>query len=170
MTTIKDRFFGFKSARCARVAVVAVAAVLGLASQTAAAGEFHGAVATKSHYGAIFQIDSGSNGAIKKTINNVENLLNDPRLKGKIKIELIANSKGYAIYVKNNGFEKKLSGLQKQGVILAQCNNTLHELHVNRSELYPFVSIVPSGMGEITLRESEGWAYIHPSAPGHEAF
>ena len=169
MGSKNHRRAGFRSARNALGMAMLGAVVLGFAGQAAAAG-FHGAVATKSSYGAIFQIDNGNDGAIKKTINNVENLLQDPRLKGKVHIELIANSKGYAIYVRNNGFEKKLRALQKQGVILAQCNNTLRELHVKRSTLYPFVSIVPSGMGEITLRESEGWAYIHPSSPSHASF
>lgn len=123
------------------------------------------AAATQAHYGAIFQIDSGSPGAIKKTLNNIENLLHDPRLKGKVQVELIANAQGFAAYVKNNGFEQKLQSLQQQGVLLAQCANALRELHVDRKDLYPFITVVPSGMGEITIREAQGWAYIHPSAP-----
>ena len=136
---------------------------------TAQAGEFHGAQATKSHYGAIFHLDSGGDKAIKKTLNNIENLLHDPRLKGKIQVELLANSKGYDVYVKNNGFKKKLEHLRKEGVILAQCSNTLHELHIDRKDLYPFISLVPSGVGEITIRESQGWAYIHPVPPANES-
>lgn len=138
---------------------------LSFAGAAGAAQGFAGAQATKAHYGAIFQIDAGSEGTIKKTLNNIENLLHDPRLKGKVQIELIANSKGFAVYAKHNGFEKKLRALQKDGVILSQCANTLRELHVDRSDLYPFVSIVPSGMGEITIREAQGWAYIHPTPP-----
>lgn len=136
---------------------------------TAYAGGFHGATASKAHYGAIFHLDSGGNKAIKKTLNNIENLLHDPRLKGKIKIELLANSKGFDVYVRNNGFEKKLEQLQKEGVILAQCANTLRELHVDRKDLYPFISVVPSGVGEITIREAEGWAYIHPAPPPEDS-
>ena len=66
---------------------------------------------------------------------------------------------------KLNGFEKRLRDLQAHGVMLSQCANTLRELHVDRGNLYDFIRIVPSGMGEITIRESQGWAYIHPSAP-----
>ena len=135
------------------------------AGSAAATPQFHGAVADKAHYGAIFQIDSGNEKGIKKTLNNIENLLGDPRLKGKISVELVANSKGFNTYVIGNGFEKRLRHLQEEGVILAQCSNTLHELHVDRKDLYPFITIVPSGMGEITIRERQGWAYIHPSAP-----
>ena len=137
-----------------------------LLSGAASAGTgFTGAKADKDHYNVIFHIDAGGEATIKKTLNNINNLLNDPRLKGKVSVELLANSKGFAVYVKNNGFEEKLKHLQKQGVILSQCANTLKELHVDRNDLYPFISIVPSGMGEITIRESEGWAYIHPTPP-----
>ena len=117
------------------------------------------------HYGVVVQLDNGGPLAIKKTLTNIENLLNDPRLKGHITVELVANSKGYDVYVKGNGVEERLKKLQEEGVILAQCANTLKELHVDRSDLYPFITIVPSGMGEITLREAQGWAYIHPGAP-----
>lgn len=136
-----------------------------------AAGQVQAGVAvpaaSNSHheYGAIFHLDSGGDHAIKKTLNNIENLLKDPRVKGHIHIELLANSKGYDVYVKNNGFENKLKHLQKEGVILAQCANTLREKHINRNNLYSFIKLVPSGVGEITLRESEGWAYIHPAPP-----
>jgi hypothetical protein len=126
---------------------------------------FNGAVADKAHYGAIFQIDSGNGTGIKKTLNNIENLLHDPRVAGKITVELIANSTGFNAYALNNGFEKQLRHLQSEGVILAQCSNTLRELHVDRKDLYPFITVVPSGVGEITLREAEGWAYIHPTPP-----
>lgn len=129
---------------------------------------FVGAKADKSQYNVIFHIDAGGEATIKKTLNNIENLLNDPRLKGKVNVELLANSKGFAVYVKNNGFEEKLRHLQKEGVILSQCSNTLKELHVDRNNLYPFISIVPSGMGEITIRESQGWAYIHPTPPDNQ--
>jgi len=150
---------------CLRYLVVP-AFVLGVAASAFAGQTFHGAAATKSSYGVIFHIDGGDEATIKKTLNNVENLLHDPRFKGKrLRIELLANSKGFAVYVKNNGFEKRLKELKAHGVILSQCANTLHELHVDRGDLYGFINIVPSGMGEITIRESQGWAYIHPSTP-----
>jgi uncharacterized protein len=125
-----------------------------------------GAQPTKAAYGVIFQVDQGGQGAIKKTLNNIKNILNDPRFKGrKLRVELIANSRGFAVYVKGNGFEKELQQLKADGVELAQCANTLRELHVDQHNLYGFITVVPSGMGEIVIREAQGWAYIHPSAP-----
>lgn len=149
----------------ARQAVALLIVSVGFAAATQAAEPSEVAQSTRDHYGAIFQIDSGSPGAIKKTLNNIQNLLGDPRVKGKITIELIANAQGFAAYVKNNGFEDRLKKLQSEGVILSQCANTLRELHIDRKDLYPFIQVVPSGMGEITLREAQGWAYIHPTPP-----
>ncbi|MEO6146938.1 MAG: hypothetical protein ABIT70_07780 [Sulfuriferula sp.] len=149
-------------------AAALLAASLPLTAAAGPAGDFHGAVPDKAQYNVIFHLDSGGTPAIKKTLNNIENILHDPRLAGKLHVELIANSKGFDVYVKNNGFEEKLKHLQAQGVILAQCANTLKELHIDRKDLYPFISIVPSGMGEITIREAQGWAYVHPSAPAEQ--
>ena len=126
-------------------------------------GTFQGAAATKPMYKAIFQLDSASPKTMKKTLNNIKNALQDPRLKDKVKIELIANSMGYKAYLKGNGFEKLLRQLQAQGVILAQCSNTLRELKIDKKTLYPFISFVPSAAGELIIREGNGWAYVHPS-------
>lgn len=154
------------SSRIKTSTIAVVAAALGLSAGQALAGVSVPAKSNPHHeYGAIFQLDSGGDHAIKKTLNNIENLLGDPRVKGHIHVELLANSKGYDVYVKNNGFEKKLEHLKKEGVILAQCANTLRELHIDRKDLYSFITMVPSGVGEITLRESNGWAYIHPAPP-----
>ncbi len=146
-------------------ATALLAACLPLSAAAGTSGNYQGAMPNKAQYNVIFHLDAGGVPAIKKTLNNIENILHDPRLAGKLHVELIANSKGFDVYVKNNGFEDKLKHLQAEGVILAQCANTLKELHVDRNDLYPFISIVPSGMGEITIREAQGWAYIHPSAP-----
>jgi len=124
--------------------------------------EFHGAKATKSHYNAIYQLDVNNKAVMGRTLRNIENVLNDPRLKGKLTIELIAYAGGTNIYFKGNEFGKKLKELKDKGVILAQCNNTLHERHISKSKLYPFVSIVPSGNGELIIREAEGWSVVKP--------
>ncbi|HKK05062.1 MAG TPA: hypothetical protein VKA50_04370 [Gammaproteobacteria bacterium] len=143
-----------------------VGAALAFSAGPALAATSTPAPANPHHeYGAIFHLDSGGDHAIKKTLNNIENLLNDPRVKGHIQVELLANSNGFDVYVKNNGFKKKLEHLKKEGVILAQCSNTLREKHIDRKHLYSFITMVPSGVGEITLRESQGWAYIHPAPP-----
>ncbi len=113
-------------------------------------------------YKALYVIDVNKRAVMKKTINNIKNLLNDPRVKGHIRVELLAFSPGVHIYFKRNGFKNALLELKKDGVEIAECANTLYELHIPPSKLYSFVKMVPSAQGEIVIREAEGWAYLKP--------
>lgn len=123
---------------------------------------FKGATASKKSYKAIFQLDTNDPKIITKTIRNINNALNDPRLEGKLQIELIAFSGGTDAYLKQSAYEDDLSKLVRRGVIVTQCNNTLRERKIDPSEIYNFIAIVPSGVGELIVRESDGWAVIKP--------
>ena len=123
---------------------------------------FMGAKATRKTYHAIYQSDKNDPKVIEKTIRNINNALNDPRLSGKIQIELIAFSGGTDAFIKGGKYEEDLKALVEKGVIIAQCNNTLHERKISRDQLYDFIAIVPSGNGELIIRQAEGWAGIKP--------
>ncbi len=117
----------------------------------------------RARYRAIFHVDSNAPGVFQKTLNNVRNLLEDPRLKGQVEAEILANGGGYELYERGNGLEEDLRALAGRGVILAQCGNTLRALKIDPATLYPFVGVVPSAMGELVIRQGDGWACIHPS-------
>lgn len=124
--------------------------------------DFTGAKATLKNYKALYILNSGDEKKMTGTLRNMKNALEDPRLKGKLDLELIVFGDGVAVYDKNGSFEKTLRELQARGVILAQCENTLRERHIDKSSLYDFISFVPSGNGEIIIREYQGWAVVHP--------
>jgi uncharacterized protein len=124
--------------------------------------EFTGAKATLKEYHAIYQIDENNPDIFKKAIRNIINALNDPRLAGKIKIELIAYAGGTAINLKANNYGDQLKDLIERGVIVAQCHNSLVEQKISPDQVYDFVAIVPSGNGELILRQAEGWAVVKP--------
>lgn len=123
---------------------------------------FTGATAKQKQYHAIYQMDTNDPKIIEKTFRNISNSLNDPRLSGKIKIELIAFSGGTDAYMKGSKYEDDLKALVQKGVIVAQCNNTLKERKISRDQLYDFIAIVPTGNGELILRQAEGWAVVKP--------
>lgn len=123
---------------------------------------FMGAKAGDDHYKAIFQMDSKDPVVIEKTLRNLNNALKDPRLKGKIEIELIAFSGGTEAYLKGSKYENNLKDLVNKGVIIAQCANSLKERNIERNELYDFIGLVPSGTGELILRQAEGWSVVKP--------
>ncbi|MCF3108997.1 DsrE family protein [Niabella sp. CC-SYL272] len=123
---------------------------------------FTGAVAVEKQYRVIYQMDNGDPKIIEKVIRNLNNALNDPRLKGKLKAELVAFSGGTDAFLKGGKYEEALKSLVEKGVIVAQCANTLHERNIERGKIYDFIGIVPSGNGELILRQAEGWSVIKP--------
>jgi uncharacterized protein len=125
-------------------------------------GSFTGATAKLDHYDALYVINSGDEKKIRGTLRNMANSLEDPRLKGKLHIELICFGDGVAVYMKSGIFEQQLRDLMAKGVILAQCSNTVRERNIDKNDLFPFISYVPSGNGEIILRHYDGWAILHP--------
>ncbi|WP_419800573.1 DsrE family protein [Mucilaginibacter sp.] len=123
---------------------------------------FTGAKPMLKSYNALYILNSNDDKKIKATLRNLDNALEDPRLKGKLHVELIAFGDGVSVFMKSNPYEETLKKLQDKGVILAQCSNTIHERKIDKNELFDFISYVPSGNGEIILREYEGWATVHP--------
>ncbi|MDM8176450.1 DsrE family protein [Olivibacter sp. 47] len=123
---------------------------------------YQGAEAIQPRYRAIYQLDSNAPATIEKAIRNINNVLQDPRLKEKIEIELIAFSGGTEAYLKNGKYEPALKSLIDQGVIVAQCLNSLKERKLKKEELYDFIAYVPSGNGELVIRSAQGWTIIKP--------
>lgn len=122
----------------------------------------HAAVAVKKTYKAVYQLNSEDDKKISATLKNINNALEDPRLAGKLKVELVVHGGGVVAFKKNSPYEQQLLMLQKKGVLLAQCENTLKERNITKSELFDFISYVPSGNGELIIRQDQGWAIIHP--------
>lgn|SRR5699024_3925523 len=123
---------------------------------------YQGAKATESSYKVIFQLDRGSDEIIQKAIRNINNLLEDPRVKGNVEIQLVAFSGGTNAFKKGSGYQKAIQGLVEKGVLVTQCLNTLKERKIAKSELYDFLGYVPTGNGELLLRAAQGWTIIKP--------
>ena len=131
-------------------------------SQTTTPSTFHGAEANLKSYKALFILDESDPGKMHAILHHIKNSLDDPRLKGKLQVELVAFGDGVELYKKTNHMDTMLLPLLKRGVIFAECENTMKMKKISKDELWPFVSYVPSGNGEIIIRESQGWVGIHP--------
>ena len=123
---------------------------------------FEPAKAYKKHYNALYILDEAEDKKVRGILRNINNVLNDPRLKGKLHIEVIAFADGVEMYKKANNYKELLTALKDKGVVFAQCSTTMEERHIAKDELFDFVNYVPSGNGEIILRQYEGWAVVHP--------
>lgn len=123
---------------------------------------FEPAKAYKKHYNALYILDEAEDKKVRGILRNINNVLNDPRLKGKLHIEVIAFADGVEMYKKANNYKELLTALKDKGVVFAQCSTTMEDRHIAKDELFDFVNYVPSGNGEIILRQYEGWAVVHP--------
>jgi intracellular sulfur oxidation DsrE/DsrF family protein len=123
---------------------------------------FAGASGAAKTYHVIYQLDSRDSMVIQKTIRNINNALNDPRLKGHVQIELVTFAGGTDAALKGSKYEADLRGLVLSGVIVAQCGNTMRERKITRDQIYDFMAVVPSANGELIIRQDEGWAIIKP--------
>lgn len=123
---------------------------------------FHGATADLKQYKALYIINNSDDKKVRGTLRNINNALEDPRLKGKLQVELVAFGDGVEMFKKANHYDTLLTNLQKKGVLLAQCENTVRERKINKDDLWSFISYVPSGNGEIIIRQYQGWATVHP--------
>lgn len=124
---------------------------------------YNGAKAKKMEYKAIYQLDTDDPGTIHKTIRNINNLLNDPRLKNHVKVELVTYAQGTQALLKvNKQYEQPIRDLVNKGVIVAQCENSVHEQHRTKAEFFDFIGYTPSGNGELVIRAQEGWVIIKP--------
>ncbi|HJW16675.1 MAG TPA: DsrE family protein [Flavisolibacter sp.] len=134
----------------------------GCAQKVVNPASYNGAEATLKSYKALYVLNQSDDKKIRGTIRNINNALEDPRLKGKLQIELVAFGDGVELYKKTNHYDTLLTVLQGKGVLLVQCENTLRERKISKEELWPFISYTPSGNGEIIIRQQEGWAVVHP--------
>lgn len=123
---------------------------------------YTGAKAIRKNYRAIYQLDNSDPKSIEKAIRNINNALTDPRLAGKIQIEMIAFSGGTDAYMKGSKYEEDIKALAEKGVIVAQCGNTLRERKISVDQIYDFIAVVPSANGELIIRAAEGWIIIKP--------
>jgi intracellular sulfur oxidation DsrE/DsrF family protein len=147
------------------ILIATVFALITFAKQACAQAEavgFTGAQPKLDHYDALYVLNSSDDKKIRGTLRNMDNALEDPRLKGKLHMELIVFGDGVAVYMKSGAYEELLKKLLAKGVIIAECSNTIRERKIDKKDLFDFVSYVPSGNGEIILRHYEGWAVVHP--------
>ena len=128
----------------------------------AKAATYTGAPAPKSHYRAVYQLDSSDPKLINQTLHNMQNALEDPRLKGKLELELVVFSGGTVVFKKDQPYEADVLALQQAGVILAQCANSMKAYKLTKDDMLPYISVVPTGNGELIIRQTAGWVLVHP--------
>lgn len=111
-------------------------------------------------YKTIFHFDDKKKA--KTLFNNVENLLKDMKeVKEEISVEVLANADAIQIFKKDQKeYEELIKKLIDKKVRIAICQNSLDGQKLKEEDMMENLMIVRSGVGELTRKQSKGWAYI----------
>lgn len=123
------------------------------------AGALPAAADKKPTHRIIMQLASGDTTEWKATINNLRNLKrgwgND------VAIEVVAHGPGVGfLLTRKTTQHEAIRALKDQGVAFLICENSLREKKIDRSEVIQEAGFVPMGIGEIVMKQEEGWSYL----------
>ena len=111
-------------------------------------------------YRVIFHVDE--NRKISLALKNIENLIADLG-EDALEIELVANSEAISMMLKNSSdYIEQIRNLAHRKVHFAICSNAMRQMNIVKEDLLEIADVVPSGIGELVKKQSEGWIYIRP--------
>lgn len=107
----------------------------------------------------IFQMSSADAEEQKGLINNLQSLKEG--WGENVQIEVVAHGPGITFLMKEkSNASAGIAKMIKQGVVFVACENTMKKKSVTKDQLLEGVDTVPMGIGEIIMKQEQGWSYI----------
>ncbi|GAA4442739.1 hypothetical protein GCM10023188_42780 [Pontibacter saemangeumensis] len=138
------------------LAAFAVSPALAQAKLTAktAAGKTAQATPHRIVYDMVVA-DTAQHAGLMRQLNNIKRGWPDAQ------IEVVVHGKALDMLVADQSTQvDAIRELQAKGVVFAACENTMRAHQVVKAQLIPSVITVPMGVGEIIMKQEEGWGYI----------
>lgn len=91
-----------------------------------------------------------------KQLNNLKTGWGDT-----VNIEVVCHGPGIELLMSSKSrFSQQINQLQQKGIDFVACENTMLEKKINKTEILPNMIFVRMGIGEIILKQEQGWHYI----------
>jgi uncharacterized protein len=121
---------------------------------------FHSYAQDKStQHRVIIQLSSNDTLVWKGLMNNIKNLKNG--WGDSVSIEVVAHGPGIDFITKGKTTqEERIIYFTSKGVAFVGCENTLIERKIVKENIIPAARFVKMGVGEIILKQEQGWSYI----------
>lgn len=112
-----------------------------------------------STHKVVFQFVSGDSLSQKSLVNNLKNLREGWP---KAQVEVVFHGNGiFMVTTGKTTYMKELMDFaQNKDVKMVVCGNTMKQKKITKEQLVPFVDVVPMGIGEIIMKQEQGWSYI----------
>lgn len=109
---------------------------------------------------AVFELVAPQPASWDALLKNLENLLAHYG-DGGAQFEVVAHGPGIGLMLKTNAkLAARMEALARRGVVFAACANTMKNKGIAKTQLLPFVTVVPAGVAEVIEKQEAGWAYI----------
>lgn len=123
-----------------------------LAAQTTAGS-------TTVQHRVVLQLSSNDTLVWKGLMNNIKNLKNG--WGDSVSIEVVAHGPGIEfLMLGKTTQQEKIAYFRSKGVVFVGCENTLTERKISKESIIPEAGFVKMGVGEIILKQEQGWSYI----------
>jgi intracellular sulfur oxidation DsrE/DsrF family protein len=107
----------------------------------------------------VIQLSSSDTLVWKGLMNNIKNL--KASWGDSVAIEVVVHGPGIGILMKEKTTQQeRINFFTAKGVIFAVCENTLAERKISKERIIPEAIFVKTGVGEIILKQEQGWSYI----------
>lgn len=107
----------------------------------------------------VWQVDDGDPALHQRLLQQAANLLADLAAEG-AEVEVVAHGGGLDLLMAGGAPAGAVRELQGRGVVFLACRNTLRSRGLEVGDLLEGVQAVPSGVGAVVRRQSQGWSYL----------
>lgn len=121
---------------------------------------------------AIFHVNETA--SWQKALSNISNFYKDAGKDG-LDVEVVANGPSVTVYTGSCQLSQgescgettgklldQMNELARSGVKFTACRNSLKTFAIEENSLPDFVKVIPAGITEIVMKQSDGYAYIKP--------
>jgi intracellular sulfur oxidation DsrE/DsrF family protein len=107
----------------------------------------------------LFQLTTNDTLAWKGIMNNIKSLKNG--WGDSVAIEVVAHGPGIEfLQIGKTTQQEQIAFYKSKGVVFVGCENTLRERKIPKENIIPEAGFVKMGVGEVILKQEQGWSYI----------
>jgi len=107
----------------------------------------------------VIQLSSPDSLAWKGLMKNLEHLKEG--WGDSVQIEVVVHAAGIDMLVTaKTTVRKDIAAFTQKGVVFVACENTLRGRNIPKTAIIPEAGFVPMGVGELILKQEQGWSYL----------
>ncbi len=107
----------------------------------------------------VIQLTSNDTLVWKGLMNNLKNL--KAGWGDNVQIEVVAHGAGIEMLMTSKTTQQpKITAFKNSGIVFVGCENTMRERKIAKEEIIAEAGFVPMGVGEIIMKQEQGWSYL----------